>query len=189
MENALIVSNMEKSASVFTEMLKASSINQIVVLKSGGEARRLLMERNFDLVIVNTPLRDESGEDLSRHIASKGISQVILAVKSEHFDEISAACEDDGVLTISKPVNRTVFWSALKLAGSTQSRLRRIQDENSRLKQRIEDIRIIDRAKCLLISHLSLNEQEAHRYIEKQAMDMRCKKRTVAEEILKTYDS
>ena len=77
----------------------------------------------------------------------------------------------------------------LKLTGSMQNRLKRIQAENSKLKQKIEDIRIIDRAKCLLISYLNMSEQEAHRYIEKQAMDMRFTRRMVAEEILNTYDS
>ena len=189
MESALIVSSTEKSIDSFTEMLKAASINQIVALQSCGEARRLLLERDFELVIVNAPLGDESGESFSRLIASKGNSQVILIVKSEYFDAVSAVCENDGVLTISKPVNKAVFWSALKLAGSAQSRLRRIQDENSRLKQKIEDIRIVDRAKYVLISHLSMSEQEAHRYIEKQAMDMRAPKRAIAEGILKTYEN
>lgn len=189
MENALIVSYTEKSTNFLTEMLNEISVNQITALRSAGEARRLLLERDFDLVIVNAPLQDESGERLSRHIASKGMSQVILFVKNEHFDAVSAVCEDDGVLVISKPVNSAVFWAALKLAGSAQNKLRRMQDENSRLKQKIEDIRIIDRAKCLLISYLGMNEQEAHRYIEKQAMDRRSTKRTVAEGILKTYEN
>lgn len=102
---------------------------------------------------------------------------------------ISAVCEDDGILVISKPINKAVFWSALKLARSAQNQLKRIQDENSRLKQKIEDIRIIDRAKCILISHLGMSEQEAHRYIEKQAMDMRVARRVIAMGILKTYEN
>ena len=57
------------------------------------------------------------------------------------------------------------------------------------LKQRMEDIAVIDRAKMLLISHLAFSEAQAHRYIEKQAMDMRATKRAIAEEILKTYES
>ncbi|MPN53777.1 hypothetical protein SDC9_201443 [bioreactor metagenome] len=48
---------------------------------------------------------------------------------------------------------------------------------------------MIDRAKMLLISHLAFSEAQAHRYIEKQAMDMRATKRAIAEEILKTYES
>lgn len=51
-----------------------------------------------------------------------------------------------------------------------------------------EDIKIINRAKQVLITRLSMSEPEAHRYIEKRAMDMRLTKRAVAESILKTYE-
>ena len=49
------------------------------------------------------------------------------------------------------------------------------------------EIRIVNRAKCLLIEQLKMTEEEAHRYIEKQAMDRCVTKRTVAENILSTY--
>ncbi|HHX73557.1 MAG TPA: ANTAR domain-containing protein [Firmicutes bacterium] len=189
MESALIVTSTQKSIDFFTEMLNAASIGQLVTVQTCGEARRLLLEREFDLVIINAPLRDESGENLARFIASKGISQVILVVKSEYFEEVSAATEEDGVLTVAKPINRSLFWAALKLAKSAGARLKRMQAENTKLQQRIEDIRIIDRAKCLLISYLKLSEQEAHRFLEKQAMDMRITKRAVAEGILKMYEN
>jgi response regulator NasT len=189
MESALIVSSTEKNDSFFSEILNEASVKQIALLKSCGEARRLLSELDFDLVIVNAPLPDESGESLSRYIASKSESQVILVVKSELFDAISAVCEEDGVLTISRPVDKTILWSALTLAKSAQNRIRRIQAENIQLKQKIEDIRIVDRAKYILISYMNMNEKEAHRYIEKQAMDLRSTKRSIAEGILKTYEN
>ena len=188
MSSALIVSRTAKSVSLFSEALSAASINQITVLASAGEARRKLVEKDFDLVIIDAPLPDESGEKLSRHIAVKTMSQVLLAVNSEHFNAVSAVCQEDGVLTISKPFNREFLWSAFSLAKSVSGKLKRMQDENKKLKQKIEDIRIIDKAKCLLISCLKLTEQEAHRFIEKQAMDLRSTKRAIAEGILKTYD-
>jgi len=189
MDSALIVSSSEKGKDFFNDILGSASIGKIISLKTGGEARRLLMECDFDLVVIDAPLIDEPGESLSRHIASKGISQVILVVKSGYFEEVSAMTEDFGVLTVSKPISRALFWSALKLAKSTGSRLKLMQAENSKLKQKIEDIRIVDRVKCILISYLSMSEQEAHRYIEKQAMDMRTTRRAVAERILKTYEN
>ena len=189
MESALIVSSSATGTSFFLEMLSAASIREIVTTGSCDEARRLLILREFDLVIVNAPLGDESGEELSRQIASKSVAQVMLVVKSEYFDAVSAVCEEDGVLTVAKPVNRTVFWSALKLAGAAQKQLQRVQAENNRLKQRIEDIRITDRAKYLLISYMNMSEQEAHRYIEKQAMDLRLTRRAIAQEILERYES
>ena len=183
----LIVTSSEKSVSLFSELLTSASINQISILTAAGQARRVLLEKNFDIVIIDAPLADESGESLARHIAAKGLSQAILAVNSEHFNSVSAVCQEDGVLTIPKPVDKQFFWFTLSLAKSVSSKLKRMRDENVKLKQKIEDIRIIDKAKCLLISYLNLTEQEAHRFIEKQAMDLRSTKRTIAEEILKTY--
>jgi len=187
MESALVVTTFEKSAAFFAEVLSAASIGQTVTVSTCGEARRRLLEREFDLVILNAPLRDESGESLARHIAAKGFSQVILIVASESYEAVSAICENDGVLTLAKPLNKTLFWSALKLAQSAQGRIARMRAENNKLAQKIEDIRIVDRAKYLLISYLSMSEQDAHRFIEKQAMDMRTTKRTIAEGILKAY--
>ena len=188
MESALIVSRTKTSVAYFAKVLNADSCEQIVTLQSCGEARRLLSERDFDLVIINAPLQGESGESLSIHIASKGVSQVILVVNSEYFDEVSAATEDEGILVVARPINNNIFWATLKLAKSTQSRLKKMQAENSKLKQKIEDIRIVDRAKCILISHLNISEQEAHRFLEKQAMDMRTTRRAIAEGVLKTYE-
>ena len=81
-----------------------------------------------------------------------------------------------------------MLWNALRLASATSKKIKAIREENLKLMQKIEDIRIVDRAKCILISNLSMTEAEAHRYIEKQAMDMRLPKRKVAEEILKIYE-
>ncbi len=189
MESVLIVSHSDKGATFFSDILNAASIHQTTTVSSCSEARKRLLERDFDLVIINAPLRDETGESLSLHIAAKGISQVILVVKSEFFEEVSAVCEGEGVLTVAKPINRAVFGSALSLAKSAYNGMKRVRAENTRLKQKIEDIRIVDRAKCVLISFMNMSEKEAHRYIEKQAMDMRATKRSIAERILKTYEN
>ena len=188
MDSVLIVSSADKGTAYFTDLLNAASIEQVVALQTCGQARRLLLERDFDLVIINAPLRDESGESLARYIASKGVSQVMLVVRSEYYDAVSAACENDGVLTIAKPINKTLFWSALMLAKAAGNRVKQMQAENERLKLKIEEIRIVDRAKYILISYMGMSEQEAHRYLEKQAMDMRTTKRSIAEGILKTYE-
>jgi AmiR/NasT family two-component response regulator len=187
MDSALIISYSKKTADSLTEMLAQASVYNITTVSNGGEARRMLIERDFDLYIVNAPVPDEFGESLALNIAAKEISVVILLVKAELYDEISERVEDYGVITIAKPINKPLFWNALKLAIATHKRIKTFHNENTKLIQKIEDIRIIDKAKCILISLFSLTEAEAHRYIEKKAMDMRMTRRKVAEEILKTY--
>ncbi len=188
METALLVTATEKSLEYFKETLARLSVNAITATQSGTETRRLLLDRDFDLIIINGPLQDETGENLARDIAAKGNSQIILIVKSEIFEEVSSVCAEEGILTVAKPINKSIFWAALMMAQSTHRRMFRVHSENSRLKQKIEDIRIVDRAKCVLVSHLNITEQEAHRYIEKQAMDLRATKRKVAEDILEQYE-
>jgi len=90
---------------------------------------------------------------------------------------------------MAKPISRTIFWNALKLSMAAHRKIKAIHNENTKLMQKIEDIRIVDRAKCVLISKFSLTEPEAHRYIEKKAMDTRRTRRKVAEEILMLYEN
>lgn len=189
MDSALIVSSTEKGTAFFTELLGEAAVKNIVALKSCAEARRLLLERDFDIVLINAPLQDETGEKFARNVSVKGFSQVILIVQNEYFDAVTAACESDGVLTIAKPVNRALFWTALQMAKSLQSKMMLMQAENAKLKQKIEDIRVVDRAKWILVSQMNMSEQDAHRFIEKQAMDMRKARREIAESILKTYET
>ena len=49
------------------------------------------------------------------------------------------------------------------------------------------EIRIVNRAKLLLISEEKMNEDSAHRYIEKQAMDHCRSKKEIAESIISRY--
>jgi len=189
MESALIVSTSEKDSSLFTALLNEAEISVIKNAQSCESANKIILKQNFDLVIIDSPLSDESGENFSRYIAGKGVSQVILIVKEESLDYVFAEYEKDGILTISKPIDKIGFRAALSIIKAVQSRVRRVQEENAQLKQKIEDIRVIDRAKCLLISCMKMTEQESHRYIEKQAMDMRSSKKSVAEGILKRYEN
>ena len=55
------------------------------------------------------------------------------------------------------------------------------------IEEKVNEIRLVNRAKWLLISELKMTESDAHRYIEKQAMDRCVPKKQVAEEIIKLY--
>ncbi len=188
-ETALIVSGFEKGTAFVSDTLKDFSLERIVTVTSGSEARRLIQGQDFDLVVINAPMKDESGEKLSTFIATQSKSTVILIVKSEHYEEISELVEDYGVITVAKPINKNMFWFSLKLARAAHRRMSQMQKENQKLVQKIEDIRIVDRAKHVLVSYLSMSEQEAHKYIERQAMDSRSTRRAIAEGILKLYEN
>ena len=178
----------EKGADQLARLLPRDQYDAIAVARSGNEARRMLIFDSYDLVIINTPLPDEFGSELAIEMASDSARGVVLLVRSELFDEVGFAVETAGVLTVEKPLARALFYQALRLAAAMHERLLAVQNENRTLQNRIEEIRAVDRAKCALIEYLGMNEAQAHRYIEKQAMDMRITRRAVAEGILKTYE-
>ena len=189
MESALIVCEMPKSSDYFRDILLQNKCDDIQAVRTGQEARRILAERDFDLCIINAPLKDEYGENLSKDISTHYLSQIILVVKAELYDEVTEKVEDYGVLTVPKPINKSLLWSAIKYADTAMRRMNNIRKQNEKLMQKLDDVRNIGRAKLLLITYMGMSEEEAHRYIEKQAMDMRMTKREVADNILKTYDS
>ncbi|MCL2066471.1 MAG: ANTAR domain-containing protein [Treponema sp.] len=189
MESALIITSTEKSFAFIAQMLRAHNDISAVHAHNCGEGRRVLLERGFDFVIISSPLPDETGEKLARQIAMSELSQVILAVDSEIYGQVSAACGKDGLLTISIPINEEIFRQAFCLAKTMRIRLSAVKSENESLKQKIDNIRIIDRAKSILISSCGMSEHEAHRHIEKRAMDTRRSKRVIGEKIIHDYEN
>ena len=189
MESALVIINTEKSVALIAELLRAHSVFDVVHARSAGEARRMLLERDFDLVVINAPMPDETGESLARQVAARGIGQVILIVKSEIFESVAAVCEQDGVLTVARPVGREMFFQVLSLAEAMHARLKKARFEDKSLKQKIDTIRIIDRAKSVLITSRGMSEHEAHRYIEKKAMDTRTSKCAIGKRIINDYEN
>ena len=145
----------------------------------------MLVDGMFDLVLVNTPLPDEFGHELAQTVTHDTMAGVILLAKAEIADSVSEKVEDDGVFVIPKPLSRVLFTQALRMTRAARQRLTGLQSENPRLQQRIEDIRAVDRAKCLLIECCGMTEPEAHAYIEQQAMRRRRTKREIAESVIR----
>ena len=56
MESILIVSNTSSTMEIISGLLVSQAFSRIVTARSGSEARRSLLENDFDLVIIDTPL-------------------------------------------------------------------------------------------------------------------------------------
>lgn len=185
---ALVVSSSDKGANVIMKYLDPSKYTSVTSVKNGGEARRSLISASYDTIIINSPLTDEFGHELALYAAENSESGIILIVKSEIFDELSHRMEPFGVMTLAKPLSVSLFHQALSLITAKLERQKLIEKENAKLRSEIDEIKIVNRAKCTLIQYLNMTEAAAHRYIEKQAMDMRATKVEIAEKILKMYE-
>ena len=188
MERVLLVCSAEQACKLLCELLGAAGYSNISAVHSGSEARRRLLEHDYDFLVINTPLSDEFGHDLALYGAQSSTAGILLLVKNEVADEVSAQVENAGVMVVAKPISRQFFHQAIKLVATSRRRVMGLKSENQRLQKQIEEIRLVNRAKCVLIQYLSMTEPQAHRYIEKQAMDLRTPRREIAERILKTYE-
>ena len=87
-------------------------------------------------------------------------------------------------VSMAKPFTGVQFRQAVQMAAACCRRLDYLRQENDKLRDKIAQIRLVDRAKCYLIEHKGMSEAEAHRMIEKTAMDTRRDRAEVAAEIL-----
>ena len=187
MGRALIVSAGASSNEYISARLTELGYALPIIVPSAAEARRRMLESDFELIVVNSPLPDEFGTRLAQDICQHSAAGVLLLVKAEHFPDIDGRLTPQGVLVLSKPMSTQLFTQSLRLLCGTRERLRGLEKKNATIEEKMEEIRLVNRAKWLLIGELNMTEQEAHRYIEKQAMDRCVTKRAVAEQILSTY--
>ena len=183
----LVVGSGDKIFDYISDMLPKSGYEPLLRANDAGEARRLLPDTPADIAIINTPLTDEFGTELALDLAESPMG-VMLLVKSELYDQVCYKVEDSGVLTLGKPMTRQGFYSAVKLLSALSARLAKMEKKNRSLQEKMADIRVVNRAKWLLIERHRMTEEDAHYFIEKQSMDMRLSRREVAENIIRSYD-
>ena len=140
----------------------------------------------FEVVIINTPLPlpDEFGHELGTDAVEKTDAGVILLAKTGTAEQIADKLQDFGVLVLAKPFTGAQFRQAVQIAASSYKRLAVLRTENAKLLDKIAQLRLVDRAKCYLIEKKGYTETDAHRLIEKRAMDTRMSRGEVAQEIL-----
>ena len=88
---------------------------------------------------------------------------------------------------MAKPTSAQLILQSVQLLCATRERLRRMEKKTASVEEKMEEIRLVNRAKWRLIEVLKMTEAQAHRYIEKQAMDRCVNRRTIASEILAAY--
>lgn len=178
----LIVSANEQ----FTAIVKRSlnGFITIDVKKSIAAARRSVLEKSYDIVVVNTPLSDETGEDFAMDISERFNSSVLLVTPEGIYDEVLEKVTDYGILAIAKPTTSGRIGVAIRFMIACQNRIRQMEKKSLTVEEKMEEIRIVSKAKILLVQKKGMSEDEAHRFIGKQAMNNGVSRKKVAEKIL-----
>ncbi len=184
----LIVSGSEQFLALFQKVLSRKDILTVDAAKSAASARRRLLERQYDIVVINAPLQEEFGHDLAMDITEKGNASVLMTVPSEVYDNVLDHVTDYGILVLSKPFSGSMADKAVRFLMAEQKRMLRLQKRVVTLEEKMEELRIVSKAKLLLVQKKAMTEEEAHRLIGKQAMDHGVSRRRIAEQILEDLE-
>jgi response regulator NasT len=179
----MIVSSPEQFNTVVKKLLPGGRFSSIEIKKSVSSARRELLTRSFDLIIINAPLTDGLGVDFVMDIYEKKNTRILFAVPIEVFKEISSRLVDYGVITIRKPVNEIDLELSARLLCAVHDAIKKANREVAKLEDKLQEQGLVSRAKLILIQK-GMSEDEAHEYIIREAMDRGLTKKAVAEEVI-----
>lgn len=183
----LVVSASEKFNSSMVSLLPKKNYSPIQFVTSISAAQQEVAERTYDIIFINAPLPDDFGRRFAIDMSAGKNSVVALLVRNDVYDEIYEKVMEHGVLTLHKPTSTSMLNQSLDWMRAICERLHKLEKKTISLEDKMSEIRIVNRAKWALIEHCHMTEGEAHRYIEKQAMDRCVTRREVAESILKNY--
>ena len=118
MGRALIVSAGASSNEYISARLAELGYTRPTIIPSGAEARRRMLESDFELIVVNAPLPDEFGHELCSSAVEKTDAGVVLLAKAAAAEQLLAPMSEQGVLLLSKPFSNTLFLQAIHLAAA-----------------------------------------------------------------------
>ena len=154
---------------------------------SADAARRKVDIFEPDIILVNAPLQDELGIDFVLDVSDKTDAGIVMLAKHDFLDEMQFKLEKVGALILPKPINRMTLIQTARFAAQSRKSLRGLRMQKDDLEKKIQDRKVIEKAKWLLVERMNMTEPQAHRYIQKRAMDNRESQIKVAEEILETF--
>jgi two-component system, response regulator PdtaR len=151
----------------------------------GDEAVELARSSRPDLYLFDIEMPKLDGLQAAERLAAEGLRRpvvVVTGVDDETLIERSIATGVGAYLT--KPIETRELQAALALAAARHSELEQLEAEVGRAQQALEDRKLVERAKGLLMSALGLSEQDAFRRLQLTARERNLRLADVAARIV-----
>jgi two-component system, response regulator PdtaR len=160
------------------EMLQGAGYEVVAAATNGQEAIDLATEHKPDLAILDVKMPVLDGISAAAKIIEIAPVLVLTAFSQK---ELVERARDAGVMAyVVKPFTIGDLMPAIEIAISRHKQMKTLATEVADLHDRLETRKIIDKAKGILMSALSLSEPEAFSWIQKAAMDRRLTMKEVA---------
>ena len=151
---------------------------------SGAEAMRLAQELKPDVLFLAVGLPDMDGLTVAAHVLET-LSIPILILSSHLDQELIRRAKEAGVMAyLPKPLREQELLPAIELAISRFEEFNALRKENADLRRILEDRKLIERAKGILMERERISEQHAFARIQKTSMNTRRSMAEIAQAIL-----
>ena len=184
----LLITASKDTAAHFAAFLPADRFAPELNVCSPLEAPYVLDETTYDVVVLDGTVPADASAPLALRAEQSGAAGVLLLACADQFDATAAFGQEHGFMTLQSPVEPALLKQSLGMMAAVSQRLRALESRAEKLQQKMDELRIVDRAKLLLIQRFKMTEKQAHRFIEKNAMDRCVTRRAVAEKIIRTYE-
>jgi len=140
----------------------------------GFDAVELCRRHRPDVVLMDIKMPVFDGMTAAETIINEELSGCVVMLSAFRDRELIDRASRIGVTGyLVKPVNERMLLPTLEVALAQAQRLRQARRESGDIKRRMEEQKIIDRAKALLAKQEGISEGDAYRRLQKLSMEKR----------------
>lgn len=166
------------------ELLEEAGHTVLAEASDGQQAVELARKHSPDLIIMDIKMPEMDGITAAKIISNERLAPVLLLTAYSQKEIVDKA-KDSGVLAyLVKPVKEANLFPAMEIAMSRFHEFMGLEKELEDIKNSLENRKLLDRAKGILMDAHGLSESEAYRRIQQYSMNKRKSIREVAEMII-----
>jgi AmiR/NasT family two-component response regulator len=166
------------------ELLEEEGYDVVGETGRGDDALDLVRELVPDLVILDVKMPGLDGLSAARHIAGERLAAVLVLTAFSQRDLVEQARDAGALAYLVKPFQKSDLIPAIEVALARHAELTSLERNVADLEERLEARKLIDRAKGRLMDQHGLDEHEAWRFIQTQAMNNRVKVSEIARRVV-----
>ncbi len=151
---------------------------------TGTDMVRTVLDLEPDVVVFDIHLPRLNGLDALRQIYQEKVIAAVAITADRDHDLVRRALEEHVLAYLVKPVEAHQLGPALLIARAQFAELRELTEQNASLRQTLQNRKIIERAKGVLMKRNRWTEAEAFRRLQRGAMNRRTSMIELAQDVL-----
>jgi response regulator NasT len=151
---------------------------------TGTDMVRTVLDLEPDVVVFDIHLPRLNGLDALRQIYQERVIAAVAITADRDQDLVRRALEEHVLAFLVKPVETHQLGAAVVVAWARFEELKQLTDENATLRNSLQNRKIIERAKGVLMKRHRWSEAEAFRRLQRASMNNRTTMIDLAQAVL-----